>query len=67
MNNRELQIIRHGLGIAGRCTACKHYFLPSPELRGDEAAQERELRDDFEAHDCEDDAEDVAKTVSAQR
>jgi hypothetical protein len=67
MSNRELQIIRDGLGIAGRCNACTRYFLPSPELRRDEAAQEQELWDAFAAHECEDEAETWAKGDLPQR
>jgi hypothetical protein len=67
MSNRELQMIRDGLGIAGRCTACTRYFLPNPELRRDEADREQELRDAFAAHECEDEAETSAKRDLPQR
>jgi hypothetical protein len=52
MKKRELQIIRHGWGLVGLCSACRHPFLPSPELRRQSEAQERQLYDDFEKHTC---------------
>jgi hypothetical protein len=55
MRKRELQIIRHGWGLVGLCGACGHPFVPSPELRRQSEAQERQLRDDFEKHTCDED------------
>jgi hypothetical protein len=60
MKKRELQIIRHGWGLGGRCDACGLPFVPNPELRRQTEAQERQLRDDFEKHTCN----EGAKTAS---
>ena len=56
MQKRELQIVRHGWGLISLCLACGRPFAPSPELRRQSEAQERQLRDDFEKHNCNDGA-----------
>src|SRR5580704_17102562 len=61
MKKRELQIIRHGWGLVGLCSACRHPFVPSPELRRQSEAQERQLRDDFEKHTCDEDSSKPAE------
>jgi len=61
MKKRELQIISHGWGLVGRCDSCGHPFLPSPELRRQSETQERQLRDDFEKHTCNEDANQSAE------
>jgi hypothetical protein len=66
MKKRELQIIRHGWGLIGRCSACGHPFVPSPELRRQSEAQERQLRDDFEKHTCNEDASQPAERRDLQ-
>jgi hypothetical protein len=55
MKKRGLQIIRHGWVLVGVCGVCGHPFVPSPELRRQSEAQERQLRDDFEKHTCYED------------
>jgi hypothetical protein len=52
MQQRELQIVRHGWGLIGQCRACGRGFVPSPELRRQSEAQERQVRHDFEEHTC---------------
>ena len=63
MQKRELQIIRHGWGLIGRCGACGRPFVPSPELRRQSEAQERQLRDDFEKHTCNEGASQPAEAL----
>jgi hypothetical protein len=63
MKKRELQIIRHGWGLVGLCVACGHPFVPSPELRRQSEAQERQLHDDFEKHTCNKGASQPAEAV----
>ena len=67
MQKRELQIIRHGWGLVGLCSACRHPFVPSPELRRQSEAQERQLRDDFEKHTCDEDSSQPAPKLFGQR
>jgi hypothetical protein len=43
------------MGPTGRCSICGHVFVPSPELRRQSEAEERQLREDFEKHTCNDD------------
>jgi hypothetical protein len=63
MKKREFQIIRHGWGLVGQCGACGHVFVPSPELRRQSEAQERQLRDDFEKHTCDEDTGQSAEAA----
>ena len=64
MKQRELRIVRHGWGITGRCSACKQVFVPSPELRRDPEAQERQMHDYFKHHNCdENNTEEAAPTI----
>jgi hypothetical protein len=51
----------HGWGLVGLCGACGHPFVPSPELRRQSEAQERQVRDDFEKHTCDEDSSQPAK------
>jgi hypothetical protein len=61
MEKRELQIVRHGWGLIGLCRACHRPFTPSPELRRQSEAEERQLRDDFEKHTCNEAASESAE------
>jgi hypothetical protein len=63
MQKRELQIIRHGWGLYGLCGACRRPFVPSPELRRQSEAQERQLRADFEKHKCSEGTSQPAAAV----
>jgi hypothetical protein len=66
MKKRELLLVRRKGGLIGRCSSCKRLFMPSPELRGGDLrheAQEQQLRADFEAHKCDEDASQAAARI----
>jgi len=44
------------MGVYWAVQNCGHVFVPSPELRRQSEAQERQLLDDVEKHTCNEDA-----------